>query len=79
MKNLMLNKTITMEAGKRQSQPCIRGLRITVYDIIGWLDNGMTIEEIVADFPEINKRDIIACSQFIEDKNQGYTSLKIKS
>ena len=52
---------ITIEAGKRSGQPCIRGLRITVYDVLSYLASGMTIDEIVDDFPMLNKEDIFAC------------------
>ena len=67
MKAPRLNKILTIEAGKRQSKPCIRGLRISVYDVLGWLEAGMTPEQIIADFPELNKRDIQACSKFARD------------
>lgn len=67
MNSTKLNKIITIEAGKRQSKPCIRGLRISVHDVINWLNAGMSPEEIVSDFPELNKRDIEACSHFAED------------
>ncbi|NJO00593.1 MAG: DUF433 domain-containing protein [Bacteroidia bacterium] len=67
MRNVKLNKIITIEAGKRQSKPCIRGMRISVNDVISWLNIGMTPEEIIIDFPELNKRDIAACSQFARD------------
>jgi uncharacterized protein (DUF433 family) len=70
IKTVKLHKTITIEAGKRSSKPCIRGLRITVYDVIGWLNSGMSTEEIISDFPELNKRDIQACINFAENQNQ---------
>ena len=55
-----LNKIITIEAGKRSGQPCIRGLRITVYDILSYLAAGMTPEEIIEDFPNLTREDILA-------------------
>lgn len=55
---------ITFEAGKRSGQPCIRGLRITVADILGYLAAEMTIEEILGDFPMLEKEDILACLAF---------------
>ena len=70
MKRAKLNKIITIEAGKRVSKPCIRGMRISVYDILGWLDSGMTIDEIIHDYPELNKRDIVACTNFAKDVSQ---------
>ena len=52
---------ITIEPGKRSGQPCIRGLRITVYDVLSYLAAGMTIEEILTDFPMLTRDDILAC------------------
>jgi len=52
---------ITIEIGKRSGKPCIRGLRITVSDVFGWLASGMTQDEILEDFPELTKDDILAC------------------
>ena len=52
---------ITMECGKRSGKPCIRGMRITVQDILEYLAGGMTEEEIIADFPELTLDDIGAC------------------
>jgi uncharacterized protein (DUF433 family) len=60
---------ITLEAGKRSGKPCIRGLRITVYDILGCLAAGMERKEIIDDFPEITEEDIKACLEFAADKN----------
>jgi len=59
---------ITLESDKRSGQPCIRGLRITVYDVLNMLADGMTAEEIISDFPEIDKNDILACLSFAADK-----------
>jgi len=58
---------ITIEPGKRSGKPCIRGLRITVYDVLGYLAAGMSVEEIVDDFPELTKEDIQACLAFAAD------------
>lgn len=58
--DVQLNKIITIEAGKRSGQPCIRGLRITVYDILSYLAAGMTPEEIIEDFPNLTREDILA-------------------
>lgn len=52
---------ITIEPGKRSGQPCVRGLRITVYDVLGYLAAGMSIDEILADFPDLTREDILAC------------------
>jgi len=59
---------ITLESGKRSGQPCVRGLRITVYDILNMLADGMSKEEIMSAFPEIEERDILACLSFAADK-----------
>lgn len=57
-------KIITAEPGKRSGQPCIRGTRITVYDVLEYLAGGMTEAEIRADFPELTHEDILACYAF---------------
>ena len=49
---------ITLEPGKRGGKPCIRGMRITVYDVLGWMAAGMTMEDIVSDYPELEADDI---------------------
>lgn len=59
---------ITIEPGKRGGKPCIRGMRITVADILGWLASGMTIEEILSDFDELTKEDIYAALSYAADK-----------
>lgn len=51
---------ITIEPGKRNGQPCIRGMRITVGDILGYLASGMSMEEILVDFPKLKQEDILA-------------------
>ena len=58
------HKIITMEAGKRSGQPCIRGMRITVYDVLEYLAGGMTEAEIRDDFPYLTREDILACYAF---------------
>lgn len=61
---------ITLEPGKRGGKPCIRGLRITVYDVLEMLANGMSSEEVVADFPELEEADIRACLAFAADRER---------
>ncbi|WP_353571364.1 DUF433 domain-containing protein [Candidatus Albibeggiatoa sp. nov. BB20] len=61
-------KYITIQAGKRSGQPCIRNLRITVYDVLRTLACGMTTEEIVDDFPQLTQNDILACLAYAADK-----------
>lgn len=51
---------ITIEPGKRSGQPCIRGLRITVWDVLGWLGAGVSQEQILADYPELEPADFQA-------------------
>ena len=62
---------ITIEPGKRGGKPCIRGMRITVGDILGWLGAGMTQEEIIDDFPELTREDIKAALLFAADRDNG--------
>ena len=56
----MDEQRITIEPGKRSGQPCIRGLRITVWDVLGWLAAGMSEEQILGDYPELDKEDFRA-------------------
>jgi uncharacterized protein (DUF433 family) len=59
---------ITIEPGKRGGKPCIRNMRITVYDILSWLASGMSVQEILSDFPELTEQDITASLQFAADR-----------
>ena len=59
---------ITLEPGKRSGKPCIRGMRITVGDILGWLASGMTISQILSDFDELNETDILAALSYAADR-----------
>lgn len=61
---------ITIEPGKRGGKPCIRGLRITVYDILEYLAAGMTEEQILADFPDLELEDIRATLAFAADRER---------
>lgn len=61
---------ITIEPGKRSGKPCIRGLRITVYDVLEYLASGMTEDEIMADFSELTREDIRACLAFAADRER---------
>lgn len=61
---------ITIEPDKRGGKPCIRGMRITVYDVLEYLASGMSEEEIINDFPELTKEDIKACLQFAADRER---------
>ena len=55
---------ITIEPGKRGGKPCIRGMRITVYDILEYLAAGMNYQEILTDFPYLTQKDILACLMY---------------
>ena len=61
---------ITIEPGKRGGRPCLRGMRIAVSDVLGWLASGMTHEQILADFPELTEEDIRACLAFSADRER---------
>jgi uncharacterized protein (DUF433 family) len=66
---------ITIEAGKRGGKPCIRGLRITVYDVLEYLASGMTEEQILADFPDLESEDIKACLAYAADRERKFVSV----
>ncbi len=59
---------ITIEPGKRGGRPCIRGMRITVYDVLDWLAAGMSEAEILSEYPELVAEDIRACLAFAADR-----------
>ena len=68
---------ITTEPGKRSGQPCIRGMRITVYDVLEYLAGGMSVEEVLHDFPELTQEDIRACFAFAAAPQRRESSLII--
>jgi uncharacterized protein (DUF433 family) len=55
---------ITIEPGKRGGQPCIRGMRMTVYDVLSYLAAGMSEEELLRDFPYLTHEDVLACLSY---------------
>lgn len=59
---------ITIEPGKRGGKPCIRGLRVTVYDVLGYLAAGMSQEQILRDFPYLTAEDVRACLEYAADR-----------
>lgn len=63
-------KIITVEPGKRGGKPCIRGLRITVYEVLEYLASGMTQEQILRDFPYLAAEDIQACLAYAADRER---------
>ena len=64
------SRIITVEPGKRSGKPCIRGLRITVYDVLDYLASGMTQEQVLKDFPYLTAEDIRACLAFAADRER---------
>lgn len=60
---------ITIEPGKRGGRPCVRGLRITVHDVLGWLASGMSEADILADHPDLEAEDVRACLAFAADRD----------
>lgn len=66
---------IIIEPGKRGGKPCIRGLRITVYDVLEYLASGMPEAEILADFPDLTSDDIRACLSFAADRERRLLSV----
>jgi uncharacterized protein (DUF433 family) len=75
-KLMVYQDIITIDPDKRGGRPCIRGLRITVYDVLGWLASGMTPAEIIEDFPELTHADIMACLAFAADRERTVTWIK---
>jgi len=61
---------ITIEEGKRGGRPCVRGLRITVGDVLGWLAAGLSHERILSDYPELTEDDIRACLAYAADRER---------
>lgn len=61
---------LTIEPGKRGGKPCIRGLRITVYDVLGYVASGMTSEEILADIPYLTRNDVLASLAYAADRER---------
>ena len=67
---------ITIEPNKRGGKPCIRGLRITVYDVLGWLASDLSPTDILEDFPELTHADILACLAFAAEREKTVTWIK---
>lgn len=66
---------LVIEPGKRGGKPCIRGMRITVYDVLDWLAQGMSEAEIIEDYPELSVEDIRACLSFAANREHQLTSI----
>ncbi|HEU5017501.1 MAG TPA: DUF433 domain-containing protein [Pseudolabrys sp.] len=67
---------ITIEAGKRGGRPCVRGSRIAVADVLGWLAAGMSHDDIRADYPELSEDDIRACLAYAADRERRLITAK---
>jgi uncharacterized protein (DUF433 family) len=70
LQSMNYQKIITIEPGKRGGRPTIRGMRITVADVLGWLAAGMSHEEILSDYPELTEDDIRACLAYAADRER---------
>lgn len=68
---------ITIEPGKRGGKPCIRGMRITVYDVLSYLASGMTYQELLDDFPYLTQEDILACLSYAADRERQMLTLRV--
>lgn len=66
---------ITIETGKRGGKPCIRGMRISVYDVLSWLADGMSESDIIEDYPELTHDDISACLSFAANREHNIAAL----
>ena len=71
------SKIITIDPGKRRGKPCIRDLRITVYDVLDYLAGGMTEAQILEDFPDLQESDIRACLAFAADRERKFEILSV--
>ena len=69
---------ITLEPGKRGGRPCIRGLRISVYDVLAMLSSGMSQQEILEDFPELTQEDVLAGHSYAADREHQVFSFKVQ-
>lgn len=68
-------KIITIDPAKRGGKPCIRGLRITVYDVLDYMASGMSGDEILKDFPDLTQDDLRACLAFAADRERRLVSI----
>lgn len=75
--NMKFKDIITIEPGKRGGKPCIRGLRITVYDVLEYLASGMSEKEILDDFPYLTKDDILACLGFAAERERFMVAVQV--
>lgn len=61
---------ITLEPGKRSGKPCVRGLRIAVQDVLDWMASGLSMDEILADYPELTRDDVLACLSYAAQRER---------
>lgn len=66
---------ITVEPGKRSGKPCIRGMRITVYDVLEYLASGMSVDDVLRDFPYLTREDIQACLSYAADRERSQVAV----
>ena len=66
---------VTIEPGKRGGKPCIRGLRMTVYDVLEYLASGMSPQQLLIDFPDLTTEDIQACLAYAADRERTQLTL----
>lgn len=64
------SKVISIDSNIRFGKPCVTGTRISVYDVLNWLASGMSIEDILKDFPQLSKEQILACLAYSADKER---------
>ena len=74
MSNVNYKDRITIEPGKRGGKPCVRGMRITVYDVLEYLASGMSEDQVLDDFPDLTKEDIRACLAFAAGRERKLVS-----
>ncbi|MDP2795348.1 MAG: DUF433 domain-containing protein [Sulfurisoma sp.] len=67
---------ITIDPRVLSGRPCVRGMRISVYDVLGYLASGMTTDEILADFPYLTREDIQACLAFAADRERSFIAVQ---
>lgn len=74
---MQFQNIITIEAGKRGGKPCIRGMRITVYDVLEYLASGMSQQDILNDFPYLTKEDILASLSFAAQRERSMLAVQV--
>ena len=67
---------ITITPGKRGGKPCVRGMRVTVYDVLHWMASGMTRQEILKEYPELQMEDITACLAYAANRENSHVTYR---